>query len=689
MAKNTTQPSEDEAPCEVLDSHVRDDGTRPPLFAPSNQPDSPKSPPSFTRLQVGDFYNLVRSSSAAIACVDFPSPVPCAPESSAPFSEALYLAPSLCLEASESFARLRGVRCADDLIEKPLAALAPRDDGFRALFAEWHRRRFTLEGLEWRVLDAEGAQRVINAALYGTFRDGALTRFWIVLRDISALARAINATTTTERHYRELFEHPDLLYLKSYADGVISYASATTQQELDLNASTSSHLDQVLRTACHPDDRSLLERLLYHRRAQANEPVSTTLRLIGRVSGLTTYNLIQHPHRVGTETDAFEIVGAKASQKSETLSDTTFSAGLAHDANNQLLVASAAIERVRQSFPDSHHSRLLLDSALRSIAYCASIHSQSINLSAGVQPHRGRIVIASLFADVVQQCEAILPDGIAMHTSLQDDRIAMWADRTHLNQVLMNLVLNARDALGSSGVITLNATRRAYATSDPPAARLRPVIVSVSDTGPGLDIAATEKIFQPFFSTKSGLRTRGLGLTMVKALVEKNGGEIAVTSAQGFGTTFTMSLPEAPLQSAIPGQRAAQLEPHRRLRCPNVRALIADDEPEVRKALLWSLISQGIEASAVPDAASLMRELTRPNSHYNLIILDVGMPGSTAQQLRDAISSRTPNMPVIITSGDASLAAEMPNSKRCRFLAKPFALAELLRCIESVCATNG
>lgn len=611
MGKNTTQPSEDQGPGEVVHPHARDEISPPVFFSPSNQPDTAHPYPSFTRLNVSDFFNLVRSSSAAIACVDFSSPVSCSSEASAPFCDALYLARSVCLEASESFARLRGYPSANDLLEKPLAALAPPHDGFRALFAEWYRRRFTLEGIEWTVVDAEGAQRVINAAIYATFRDERLTRIWIVLRDISALARAINATTTTERRYRALFEHPDLLYVRSYADGVISYASAATQRELDISTSTCSHLDEVLRTACHPEDRSLLEQLIYHRRVQPHEPFSITLRLIGRVSGLTTYNIVQHPHRVETEVDAFEIVGAKAPSKSVALSDVTFSAGLAHDANNQLLVASAAIERVRQSIPDGNHLRSLLESALRSIAYCASIHSQSVNLSVGIQPHRERIPIGILFSDVMQQCEAILPDGIVVHSSLQDDRIAALADRTHMNQVLMNLVLNARDALGPSGVITLSATRRAFATSDPPAARLRPIIVSVSDSGPGLDVAASEKIFQPFFSTKSSTRTRGLGLTMVKALVEKNGGEVAVSSARGFGTTFTISLPEAARQSTAPAQRAQRLEPDHPWRCPHVRALIADDEPEIRKTLLWSLISQGAEASAVPDAVSLMREVAR------------------------------------------------------------------------------
>lgn len=689
MSEETTQPLEAEAQggAPLTTPHGRPEPLS--IFTPSNQNDSPQSTRASSRLNATDFFSLVRSSSAAIACVEFPTSASPPPQCSSAFSDDLYRLPSRCLEASKSFARLRGYPSADALLDQQLTALAPPGDGFRSLFAEWHRGGFAIDGVEWRVFDANGAQRLVHAALYPTFEGEALTRMWIVLRDISALARAIDAATHTELHYRALLEHPHLLYLRSYADGAVSYASDVARRELDINATLSAHLDDLLETACHPDDREALERLNYHRRALSQASISVTLRLICRQSGLTTYNVIQHPYLVRNEVEAFDFVASKAPQPSEVLSETALSAGLAHDANNQLLVASAAIERVRQLIPASNTSRHLLDSALRAIAHCASIHSQSIQLSTGLTSCRQSVDLIELFEDVTLQCEAILPEGITVRSSVQQGPISTWADPTHLNQILINLILNARDVLGSSGVITLRATRKGRTTSEPSAIRARRVCLSVSDNGPGIDPTIRERIFQPFVSTKSSSPTRGLGLAMVKTLVEKNGGDIAVTSARGFGTTFTVSLPEAPSHAATCPRAREEPPMHLSTHDKRVRALIADDEPEVRKTLLWSLIALGAQAAAVPDATSLARELARPNNDYNLIILDDGMPGSTAPPLRDKVREISPTTPIIITSGDSSLATCIANAPMYRFLAKPFTLADLARCVDSLLGTSG
>jgi signal transduction histidine kinase/ActR/RegA family two-component response regulator len=688
MAKKSTQPLGDEEHCTLVQSPSRANSTERTTFSPSNTHDLPQKAPHTSRLSVSDFYSLVRSSSAAIACFDFPDGVLTSAQTHLAFSESLYRAPSLCLEASESFARMRGYATADHVVDKPLATLAPPKDGFQNLFAEWHRQRLTIEGLELRLNDAEGTHRVFHVALYATLHEKSITRIWMVLRDISTLTRAITAVTNAEHHYRSLLEHPELLYLRCYADGAVSYASSIARQELDISAATSTHLDEALGRACHPDDRGLLERLLYHRRALAREPLAITLRLIGRKGGLSSYSIIQHPHILGDEVDAYEIIATRTHNTSAALSDATMSAGLAHDANNQLLIATAAIERVRESIPEDHHSRSLLDSALRSIAHCASIHAQSINVSAGIEPNCQSIDIEELFADVMRQCEAILPDGIALYASVHQGPLAAWADPTHLNQVLINLILNARDALGSSGGITLNATRKGHASSDSPATQLRPVCISVSDNGPGLDSGVRDRLFQPFVSTKSRARTRGLGLTMVKALIERNGGEIAVTSARGMGTTFTVSLPEAQSPPTPPTQTIKKSAPAPSSSYAHISALIADDEPEVRQTLLASLIAQGAEASAVPDAISLVRELTRPNTTYNLVILDDGLLGSGAQHSRDLITARLAIIPVIVTSGNASLATQRAQSATTRFLAKPFSLADLLCSVDALCPPN-
>jgi CheY-like chemotaxis protein len=173
---------------------------------------------------------------------------------------------------------------------------------------------------------------------------------------------------------------------------------------------------------------------------------------------------------------------------------------------------------------------------------------------------------------------------------------------------------------------------------------------------------------------------------MVKTLIEQNGGEVTMTTAQGLGTTFTLSLPEAehpPLRHMARVPPLPTEMPYRK----GLRILIADDEREVRSTLLCSLIAHGLQATAVPDSYSLIKEISRTPLTYDLVIVDDGMPGSSAIELCETIHAIVPNTPVIVTSGDATLATQLPyDNARC-FLAKPFTVGDLTATIESVLGT--
>ena len=688
MESKTTQPSEDEVSNEDGTSLEQPEANRSPLFAPSNQGDLLPERLTPSRLQLSDFHNLVRSSSAAIACIEFPLPVPCVPGSSILFAQELYRSQSTCLEASDSFARMRGHVSANDILDKPLAMLLPRESGYLSLLAEWHRRSLTTQGFEWEVVDAEGRAGLFHVALYGNLIEGTINRLWIVLRDISALARAITAVTKIDQHYRGMLDREELLYLRAYADGTLSCASNVTQRDFHANITPTSNIDEILGEACHPEDRGLIERLSYHRRSLSREPLAVTLRLVSETSGLGLYNLIQHPHLVGDVVDAYDVVGIKYTQKPSTIPNDLLSPGFAHDANNQLLIASSAIERARLGLPPGHPSNELLESALSSISHCAKINAQSIEASSGVKTHLESVNVEEILSDVVKQCATTLPAGIAINRSSQSEPLWAWSDRTHLNQALINLVLNARDALGTSGVITLSATRKGYNTSDPLTTLRRTICISVSDNGPGIPPAVSNTIFQPFVSTRSSSRNRGLGLTMVKTLIEQGGGEVTMTTAQGLGTTFTLSLPEARSPQSGDSPRIVPISSATRER-ERLRILIADDEPEVRKTLLCSLLTHGAETTAVPDSASLIKELSRTPRQYDIVIVDDGMPGSSAIELSERIRAINPNVPVIVTSGDTSLSKKLIQGPRQRFLAKPFTMADLQVTIDSMCETTG
>lgn len=685
MANKTIKPSMDKTADGDGDPLCRTENGRQTIFTPSNRRDERQASDPPSQLQLSDFHSLVRASSAAIACFEFSEAVSTAILDARSFSERVFNANSVCLEASDSFARMRGFANARHVLQKQLRDLLPPTPGTLSLIAEWHRRSFTADGFEWQLADYDDRPALFHVAIYGSFSEMGLNRLWLVLRDISALARAINATAESERHYRALLDREDIVYVRAYADGTISRCSEGTRREFHATTDPTSNIDHVLNNASHPEDRELVERISYHRRSLSREPLFTTLRLVGKTGGLSTYRFAQHPHLMGGDVDAFDLVGIASHPVYEIGTQGLLSSGLAHDANNQLMIASSSIERALRVLPPGHASLELLESALSSISLCAKIQAQAVRLSSGLRPTPERVDVTLLFADVVRQCEASLPDGVTLVSSPQNERVWAWADRSHLNQALVNLILNAKDALGHTGVITLSATRKAPPGQTSEKDAPRQVCLSVSDNGPGISASVKETLFQPFVSTKASGRTRGLGLTMVKTLIEMNGGGVSVTSAQDLGTTCTLSIPEAPTAEIDGTTRGATTTSELGIgTMRHLRVIIADDEAEVRKSMIFSLVAHGAEATAVADFTSLLNEISRAKQPYNLVILDDGMPGSTAEGLCAAVHALAPNTPVIVTSGNPSLAEELPDRLNRRFIPKPFTMADLEVAIESV-----
>jgi signal transduction histidine kinase/CheY-like chemotaxis protein len=688
MREGTTQPAQGEVSEDTEGSPERADPRGRDIFAPSNVLDTPhKNTPNndanIEGLTLTDFANLVRFSSAAIGCVSFAEPPHCASPPEA-FADLLYAIPSKCLQASVSFAHNLGLTSPDLLIGKPLTHLLPEHRGFKDMLREWRRRGFTREGFEWDVLDLQGNPSVLHVALYGHIEKDQLHRFWIVIRDISALSRAIRNSGTTEKHYRDLLNAGGLIFFRTHLDGTISFCTPSTQETLMLECLPGSPLENILERACHPEDRSVLEQLSFHRRSLSQSPLRVSLRLISRARGLLHVTLHHIPHLVSGEIDSYDILGveeiAPKALAPQAATTETLAACIAHDVNNQLTVASATIELACKKLGDNHPAMEFLRTALQAVSHTASINSQTLHLASGISATPSRIDVSELFRELIDQCEAIISDGIALTSSIPSPSLHAWADRTHIRQILLNLIINARDALGDSGIITLSATPKG-ATS---VACESPIIcISVSDNGPGIDQSVTNTLFTPFVSTKATGTPRGLGLAMVKTLVEKNSGSISVTSARGIGTTFTLCLPtpqrhqdtatELP-HGAPPSQVAKSL-------C----VLVADDESEVRRTLMSALTSRGHQPVAVTDLHSLQVELSRADRLVDVMLVDGGMIDSPIEEFLTSARALRANIAVLITSGDRTAARHLPQECRSSgFLAKPFTLKELYEAIESM-----
>ena len=690
MREGTTQPAEAEVSThsEPLPERTKPRGQA--IFAPSNQQDTTTEEGVSDGLTVTDFSNLVRFSSAAIACISFPTRPACAlsPEI---FSETLYTIPSRCLEASTGFANNRGLSTPEVLIGKPLSYLLPIDCGFKEMFRAWRRRNFSRDGFEWDILDGQGDPLTAQVALYSDIKDDHLCKLWIVMRDISALSRAIRNASKTEKHYRNILSQEGLIFFRTYLDGTISFYTPRAQEERLINISHEDPIEEILSRACHPEDRSALDQLSFHRRSHAQKPLQVSLRLLSPRRGLLHLTLHHIPHMVSGEVDSYDIIGIESTVSAPStehqLSLDATVACLAHDVNNHLVVASANLELARGSLDVQHPAVGYVEAAALAVVQSAAINSQTFKVNDGIQTSPETVEVTQLFAEVVRQSTAILPKGIDLISTPLSSGLAAWADKTHVRQILLNLILNARDALAESGSITISATPRGPDCADASICKDNSICISVSDNGPGIEEQMVDMLFKPFVSTKSRDKTRGLGLAMVKTLAEKNGGTITVTSVRGMGSTFTLCLPtadqKAAARSSAPPPPLAPV-PERKL-----SVLVADDEAQVRSTLMSALTSRGHQAVAVPSLDSLIHELSRPTNGFNVVVIDDGMTEAPISEILEVTRSLHPHIGVLITSGDPTVAHYMPRRKKnCSFLAKPFALNELYNAVESIYDTT-
>lgn len=246
----------------------------------------------------------------------------------------------------------------------------------------------------------------------------------------------------------------------------------------------------------------------------------------------------------------------------------------------------------------------------------------------------------------------VLGEDVVLRIESADDVGSVRMDPSAFDQVLMNLAINARDAMPGGGTLTIEADRVELAEGWPAArgVTLQPgpyVMVSVTDSGTGIAPADLERIFEPFFTTKSADMGTGLGLATSWGVVEQAGGTISVYSAQGVGTTFRVYLPRVEPEAASDRRRPRT----RRRRSAGECVLLVENEDAVRAVLARILRSEGykvVEASSAGEAILLAEDV---GDRLDLLLTDVVMPGMSGVELADRLGRRFPAMRVLLASG--------------------------------------
>jgi CheY-like chemotaxis protein len=351
--------------------------------------------------------------------------------------------------------------------------------------------------------------------------------------------------------------------------------------------------------------------------------------------------------------------------------------GVAHDFNNLLLAILANTELAKADAPAGSETEEHLSEIESAARRAANLTNQLLAFSRR-QPFRPVAVdLNELTGGLMKMLRRLLPENITIDLKAGRELAAVYADPTQLEQVIVNLCVNARDAMESGGRLTIetgNVTLDARHCETHPWARPgRFVLLAVTDTGVGMNEEVRERAFEPFFTTKGAHRGTGLGLATVYGIVQQHGGLVHLDSTPGAGTTFQVYLlAEGRLATEV-GDKLERTPPRGR-----ETILLAEDEEVVRKAVVQVLEHAGYRALAAPDGREALRLLREQPEPVHLVLLDVVMPELGGAETWAQMRALRPDLRVLFTSGyadDRTLAQLPPDAE---VIGKPFRTQELL-----------
>jgi PAS domain S-box-containing protein len=592
----------------------------------------------------------------------------------------------------------RLVECADD-VSRPFA-LESRDGENAARLLEVVGRR----------KQGDAAHFDVSFARWKADERVFVTTIW---RDVTERMRAEAALRESESHHRALLEALPQLVWTCGPDGQCDYINP---QWL---AYTGAPADEQLGTGwlhvIHETDRdavaaawanSLASGLLFdadgrlHRAdggyrwfkmrsipVRAREGEIT--RWFGTATDITDHiearDALQRSNeeleeRVAERTREREVVLSQLheSQKMESIGKLT--GGVAHDFNNLLAVILGSLALLKKSLPADPRTSRLLEGAIQGAERGASLTRRLLAFARRQELQPEAVEVQKLVPNMMDFLQQSVGPGIQITVDILPDVQPVKVDANQLELALMNLAVNARDAMPKGGALTITGRNETAGSLNELPKSLAPgdyVRISVADTGEGMSKATLSKAMEPFFTTKGVGKGTGLGLSMVHGLTAQSGGDLHIASRPGHGTVVTLWLPQA-RQEERPQAVADRTLPLPDVGSRQLRILLVDDDPLVRMNTAFMLMDLGhcvLEASSGAHALQLLET----NAEFDAVVTDYAMPGMSGLELGASIKSLKPRLPIILATGYA----EISPHEVLRFprLGKPYsqeALAQVL-----------
>ena len=359
----------------------------------------------------------------------------------------------------------------------------------------------------------------------------------------------------------------------------------------------------------------------------------------------------------------------RQSQKMEAIGQLT--GGIAHDFNNLLTAVIGNLDMIRSRAAGNERLQRMSGNALEAARKGAKLASQLLAFSRSQRMDVGPVDLSQLLGGMSGLLAQSVGPSVRVDVRIDEDARFVVSDANQLELALLNLAVNARDAMPAGGTVTITARHVHDAER-----RLPHVELAVTDTGSGMTEEVRARAIEPFYTTKPTGQGTGLGLSQVYAVVRESGGTLTIESEPGRGTTILMLLPagvppavrtdvKAHVPTTVPGAQSRE----------QTRVLIVDDDRLVRRFMCDSLRSLQYHVSEAESGAEALATMER--EHFELLLVDFAMPGMNGAEVARTAQERQPGIKVLMVSGYADSAAVEAALGTARLLRKPFDLSEL------------
>jgi PAS domain S-box-containing protein len=552
---------------------------------------------------------------------------------------------------------------------------------------------------EYRFLRGDGAYaHVFDRGFISRDGAGNPVRMMGSMFDVTDRKIAERTLRDNERRFRSLIENASDAIAIIDAEGRFAYATESYVHVLGFESS--ELVGRPVFDLVHEEDLPDAARAFEQIASEPGATLHVTIRCrhkdgSWRLLEARARNLIHDPAIGGIVSASRDVTQQHAlkadlvqAQKMEAMGQ--LAGGVAHDFNNLLTVITSNVDLIVSAIPSQLQIHENLTEIRRAASQAAGLTRQLLNFTQRRAEDPRVVNLNEVVIDSQGLLRRVIGETSELRIRTSTKAPLVKIDRAQLEQVLLNLVFNARDALPDGGVVEVSTDRKKVQAGDPQASAVPSgdySVLVVRDTGTGMTPETRARAFDPFYTTKEIGKGTGLGLAMVYAIVKQAGGYIDLETRRGVGTTFRIYLPRVVAPTVTPLEGTPAVRP----KTGEETVLLVEDEEMVRKVVRRTLLSQGYKVIEASNGAEALKLALENPAGISLVLTDVMMPAMGGPELARRLWQQYPDLKIVFLSGYApdSMSAESGVPSGAILIEKPFAIEKLMTIVRDVIDGDG